>query len=83
MDMRRFDFENENENGYIVIGTAREIRSLYKRMVNSCEIHLISAYLDMPKFNNLKMYGILVNKEDGFFQVINNDMIVRYLVDLI
>lgn len=81
--MKRFNFNFENENGYIIIGNAREIRSLYKRMVNSCEIQLVSAFLDMPKFNNFKMYGILVNKKDGCYQVINNDMIVRYLVDLI
>lgn len=83
MDMRRFDFENENENGYIVIGTAREIRSLYKRMRNSWEIQLVSTFQNTPKFNNFKMYGILVDKQEGCYQVINNDMIVRYLVDLI
>lgn len=80
--MKRIEYDFENEYGYLVVGTAREIRSLYKRMINSCNIHLISAYLGMPKFNNFKMYGILVNKWDGCFQVINSDMIVRYLVDL-
>lgn len=77
--MKRF----ENENEYLVVGTAKEIRRLYKRMKNSRDFHLVSIFQDIPKLNNLKMYGILVDKHVGCFQVINNDMIVRYLVDLI
>lgn len=80
--MKKFDYDFENEYGYVVVGTEREIRSLYKRMIKSCDIHLISAYWDIPKFNNFKMYGILVNKWDGCFRVINSDMIVRYLMNI-
>ena len=52
----------------------REIRSLYKNM----EKHgFMPTFADTPKFRNDSMYGITI--EDGKYQVVNSDIIVRFL----
>lgn len=50
--MRKFTLRNDET---LVVGTAREIKSLYKNMVKR---DFFPLFTNEPKFNMCKMYGI-------------------------
>lgn len=72
--MKKFNCDDIDGNFTLAVGTDREIRSLYKNM----EKHgFMPTFADTPKFRNDSMYGITL--EDGKYQVVNSDTIVRFL----
>ena len=66
------------ENDIIYVGTAREIRSLYKNLVKRKIAYPI--FTDFPVFNPYKMYGLEIG-ENGDMMVINSDTILTLLLD--
>lgn len=64
--MKKYIFNDEET--ILIIGTAREIRSLYKAMLKR---EFYPVFSDFPKFNDSKLYGIAYQGsadsfEDGF-----------------
>lgn len=67
----------------LYVGTADEIKSLYKALYRNeknkyCPLY---SYTDFPKFNQYKMYGLDVNEKTGFYTVINQEITIEYLID--
>ena len=52
-----------------VIGTARQIRSLYRRLAEKTAY--IPLFADEPRFNPDRVYGIQVEAETGFYHVVS------------
>lgn len=75
----------ETENGYIYIGTAREICSLFKNFEKRCLAS--SIYTGNPKFNMNKFYGLKIDYENLFanypqMRVISGDMALSIIFNL-
>lgn len=71
-----YDEENRECCGQIIIGTDRDIRSLYKNM----KYHGFTPYyVEDPILKPNSLYGIDIT-EDGFYTVINSETIVRLLL---
>ncbi len=78
-----------------IIGMAEEIKPIYKSMTKAWEHDKFSAspyFLDFPKFNETKMYGIEISwngvdpystgiNDDATFQIIGEHAIVNLLLD--
>lgn len=76
--MRRYYMHDVDDTYTLVVGTDREIRSLYTRL----ERHgFYPTFTNFPKFRYGGMYGITIEK-DGWYQVINSDTVVRFLIDI-
>ena len=61
-----------NNDGELVIGTAREIKSLWKNLVK--KTNFCPVFCEEPKFNMDKMYGIYIN--DTNYGEFTNGMVV-------
>ena len=78
----------ETETGYLFIGTAREICSLYKNFMRR-EI-AIQAFCNFPKFNMSKYYGLSVDIYDEWnemetapkMQIVAGDTALAIIYDL-
>ena len=76
------------ETGYLFIGTAREICSLYKNFMRR-EI-AIPAFCNFPKFNMSKYYGLSVDISDEWnemeiapkMQIVAGDTALAIIYDL-
>ena len=76
------------ETGYLFIGTAREICSLYKNFMRR-EI-AIPAFCNFPKFNMSKYYGLSVDIYDEWnemeiapkMQIVAGDTALAIIYDL-
>ena len=77
--MKKYNKYDTIDGAYtLVVGTDREIRSLY----NNLERHgYMPTFSDFPKFRTGGMYGITIEK-DGWYQIINSDTVVRFLIDI-
>lgn len=75
--MKRY-FINEKDEGYfnLIIGTTREIRSLYRTLANK---GYTPVFANNPIFRDNAMYGIILD-HIGCYYVVNSDSIVRFLV---
>ena len=78
INMKKYEiYESSNNCAYtLVVGTDRQIRSLYKKLA---EHDFLPSFCDAPKFRKGGMYGIII-EEDGRFFVINSDTVVNILV---
>lgn len=82
--MRKFYIIDEENNNYIIIGTAREIKSLEKRMREKCwKTEIYPTFYDPAKYNMEKIYGIDVYTDHGsrWFSVINENCIAQMLLE--
>ena len=61
-----------------VIGTARQIKSLYKNL--KLKTDLIPLFADEPIFNPHRMYGISIDKEARFYTVVGETDVVHLLM---
>ena len=68
----------EYENVYNYVGTAREIRSLYKNLEKKTSF--IPLFVDEPKFNANRMYGIAVDKGNKYYNVVSETDVVYWLI---
>ena len=69
--------ENTLEILHIYAGNACEIEKKYKQLGDTS--YLFPLYLDAPKFNANKNYGIII--ENSYFRVITEDVLKEYLVE--
>lgn len=63
-----------NEEEVMFVGNAKDIKSLYKALnrgykKGSCD--WAPLYLDSPRFNPYKFYGLLLDEEGCYFHVIS------------
>ena len=73
--MRKYEFKEDRFS--LVVGTDREIRSLYKNL----EKHgFYPVFSGTPKYRQDGMYGITIDK--GQYQVVNSDTVVRFLINI-
>ena len=81
--MRRLTYNADDD--VLIIGTAREIRSLYKRLLERWEFWTI--FCEFPRFNRAKIYGLHISPADECrsheweFWVIGETTIARLLLD--
>lgn len=61
-----------------IIGTAREIRSTYKKLKEKTVYNPL--FVDFPKFNSERMYGIKIDLETNWFMVISETDVVYLLM---
>ena len=68
----------ENKELEIIVSDAENIRAIYGSIFRASEIKtkLQPQFLEFPKFNPEKLYGILIDHEENSFCVINADVIV-------
>lgn len=62
----------------VVVGTDREIRSLYTALANH---GFLAVFTGTPKFRAGSMYGIIIRDCDQFV-VVNSDTLIRILVSV-
>lgn len=66
----------------IIVGTGRQIKSLYKAMVKH---DFYTVFTDEPKFNMARTYGLVYSDDADSFEsgirVINADTIVQLMLD--
>jgi len=60
------------------IGTAREIKSLYKNLQKKTEYGPL--FVDEPKFNPYKMYGLSIAVDQGFYTIMGETAIINLLM---
>lgn len=85
---------NLTADDYMIIGTAREIKSLENKIRSRWESGwdtLVPVFIDRAKYNMTKMYGLFVepSNEDGSrkyweipFTIVNADTVVGIIMDL-
>lgn len=61
-----------------IIGTAREIKSLYKNL--ELKTVLVPLFVDEPTLNPHRMYGISIDTENGFYTVIGETAVAHLLM---
>ena len=68
----------ENKELEIIVSDAENIRAIYGSMFRASGIKtkLQPQFLEFPKFNPEKLYGVLIYYEENNFCVINTDTIV-------
>lgn len=75
--MRRYYMHDVDDAYTLVVGTDREIRSLYTRL----ERHgFYPTFTNFPKFRYGGMYGLIL-ESDHWFHVVGADTVVRLLMD--
>lgn len=86
--MKKFTFEEASKEDFrvfeVIIGTSREIRSLWNRLDERSSLGFCTLWQERPKFNDGRMYGLtIVTDAYGrhWFQVVNASTIVGYLTD--
>lgn len=76
--MKRYYVEDEDEIGTLYIGTAREMKSLYKNLkIRSSAMPL---FIDDPIFVKDRMYGIYL-QPDGFYVDVNANTCLMVLTE--
>lgn len=73
--MKKFTVEDYGE---LYIGTAREIRSLYKKLSEKTTMYPV--FVDAPILKDDRMYGIHVD-EEGQYTVVNASTCLAILCD--
>lgn len=75
--MKRYH-KNDIDGGYtLIIGTDREIRSLY----NNLEYHgFYPIFSGIPKFQDDKMYGLILERNNWYY-VINADAVIKLMME--
>lgn len=79
--MRKITVESKscvNNNVYtdeIVLGTAQEIRKLWKQLSHSA-VYYTASHCGVPKFNENRMYGILFDEETMVYSIVSSDTIL-------
>lgn len=78
--LKKFNLKNSCDYGFLLIGEAKEISRTYRKM---CEksVEFRPLFLDEPKYNPKRIYGIKVSKTEGNFQIINEDLVVCYVLN--
>jgi hypothetical protein len=80
--MKKITFKENENNTVIIVGTAFEAETLYKKALASEEAFPLVVE-PMPKFNPCKMYGVMFYDVEGFdgpeFKVVTTDGIVQML----
>lgn len=76
--MKKYNiYELHNNCAYtLVVGTDRQIRSLYKKLA---EHDFLPSFCDAPKFRKDGMYGIIIEENERFF-VVNSDTVINILL---
>lgn len=59
----------------IVIGTAEEIRRLYRKLSHSA-VYYTASHCGMPKLLDSRMYGILFDDEIMVYSIVSSDTIL-------
>lgn len=59
----------------LVIGSAEEIEGVYKALVEDCKKNEVyPLYMDMPKFNKDRSYGLVIDENERSFHVVSFDV---------
>lgn len=61
-----------------IIGTARQIRSLYRNL--ELKTVLVPLFVDEPTLNPHRIYGISIDRENGFYTVIGETAVAHLLM---
>lgn len=77
-EMKRYNKYDTIDGGYtLVVGTDREIRSLY----NNLERHgFYPTFANQPKFRYGGMYGLIL-EADGWYHVVNADTVIELMME--
>ena len=89
--MKKYKIDSEYDSGIYYIGTAREIKSLYRSIQRAAyktndlknpeyKTDLFPRFLGHPKFNPYKMYGLKIDA-DNYFTIVNSDVMLAILVE--
>lgn len=67
--------DNKVYTNEIVLGTAEEIRRLYRQLSHSA-VYYTSSHCGMPKLLDSRMYGILFDDEIMVYSIVSSDTIL-------
>jgi hypothetical protein len=74
------------ENFTIITGEAAEIKSVYRSICKAAGrgvTELFPIFSDFPKFNSMKIYGIVIDSGKSHsreFQVVSADTVLRFML---
>lgn len=78
--LKKINFDNGCDNGFVLVGRAKEIERTYKKMCEKCT-ELYPLFLDEHKLNPIRTYGIEVSEEMGAFRIINAEWVIFHLLN--
>lgn len=89
--MKKFEFVNEEEASVFYIGTAPEIKTLYKSLVRAWkkwQTDLFPLFEDFPQFNPFRLYGLKIVEESEFepvgsFHIVGEGVLARILLEMV
>ena len=78
--MKGFKFDGV----YLAVGTAREVRSLYRKMVvrSVYESEYQPIFVDAPILYEDRMYAVSLDTVEKQFTVIGEHALVRYMMEM-
>ena len=82
--MKRYEMNINTEYEFtLFVGTADEIKSLYKALYRNeknkyCPLY---SYTDFPKFNPYKIYGLDIYKKTGLYSIVSQRITIEYLLE--
>lgn len=78
--LKKLNFKNSCDYGFVLIGGAKEISRTYRKM---CEksVEFRPLFLDEPKYNLNRIYGIEVSETEGNFKIINAECVICHLLN--
>jgi hypothetical protein len=83
--MKKFELRDEDNTYTLYIGSAQEIKALYRAMRKAWDRHvsrLCYPFYDFPKFNYDRHYGLFIEDGPMNFQVVSNDTALSMIADI-
>ena len=89
--MKKYKIDNEHDNGIYYIGTADEIKSLYRSIQRAAyktndlknpeyKTDLFPRFSGYPKVKPDKVYGLKIDA-DNYFTIVNSDVMLAILIE--
>ena len=75
--MKKYVITDDGSDLTLIVGTDREIRTLYKNMAQKDSF--VPCYIGEPRLRFGAMYAILI--KDGRFYVVNADTVVQLFIE--
>jgi hypothetical protein len=77
--MKKFHYVDENENFCLYVGTAEDIKGLYRSLYKkSCDFY--PTFLTFPKFNYERFYGLLLDLDAMTYEICSSDTALRLII---
>lgn len=81
MKLKQYTYTGNDEWFWVIIGTADKIKETYEVLCEDCEKNEVyPLYMDMPRFNKDRSYGLMIDLYEGQFHVMSYD-VAKSIID--